>query len=730
MNLKRHLNRGVNLALLLLFSYSLITLIILCLGCTVQPAFYLWGALLCLSTWLTTCTRNGFWAGLPASALLLFGASRYFSPDLSQQLNDLFDRLTGAYMEQILFPGDTYAYLNAAADHSLLFLFLVFLLSSYMGAAISSRSGRIGLALLGSVPFFLTCLAVTVKPPVLSLLGMMLFWFLLAAGGSHFDEDSECYLRVLGALVPLSLLLSLLLLYVNPEEYYYEPDRPEINRTLEDWLQKLDEWLNGLPESERLNDPDAVPPSAEIDDDYPEALPSRPPIPWQDQRGNMDLTHSVDPKVLETIFLRVKTQQSSSIYLRTVSYGDYTGTGWAPAEEGAVSSSLPFVALAATQADTDELNLDVRVLQDSAYRYLPYFSPEEGGYDSFVPSGMQEAYTVPYRAFPESFEALTLPAWKSDSELAYRNYAHDYYTRLPTSTFTAMQEICQANGFYAGMDDVISQVASFVQRTGDYVLNVGSYPSGDYAAYFLTESHQGCCVHFATAAAALYRCLGVPARITEGFLAETQAGRYTDVKGYQAHAWVEVYRDGLGWLPVEVTGQSGLDTQALGAGETAPSPEPETTLEEPAPPPQEVEPTSSPSLPVGLLSQSAIDQETDASGRSSRLLVYLLALLVAVAFLPIRRLLVLAWRYRQFEQPDTRKAVIAMYQTAQKASALGVSTPEILLRTAERAAFSQHEICGEEVNACRDQLYITLKSCYLKQNAWGKFRFKLLHALL
>ena len=51
-------------------------------------------------------------------------------------------------------------------------------------------------------------------------------------------------------------------------------------------------------------------------------------------------------------------------------------------------------------------------------------------------------------------------------------------------------------------------------------------------------------------------------------------------------------------------------------------------------------------------------------------------------------------------------------------------------RSAERAAFSQHAISAEEVEACRDQLYILLKSSYLKQNTWQKLRFKYLHVLL
>ena len=133
--MKKHLNRLTCLFLLLLFGYSLLALIISCLGLSVQPSFYLWIALLCVSTWYTTCTRNGLFIGLPASALLLFAASRFFSADLVPQLNDAIDRLTGAYVEQVVSPGAAYTYLNGASDHSLLLLFLVFLLSPPEAAA-------------------------------------------------------------------------------------------------------------------------------------------------------------------------------------------------------------------------------------------------------------------------------------------------------------------------------------------------------------------------------------------------------------------------------------------------------------------------------------------------------------------------------------------------------------------------------------------------------------------
>lgn len=729
--MKRHLNRAVCLALILLFSYSLFALLIECLGCTVQPAFYLWAALLCVSTWYTTCTRHGMWIGLPVSAILLFAASRFFPSDLSVQLNDVIDRLTGAYMEQVVYPGEAYSYLTGSTDQSLLLLFLLFLLSSYMGAAISSRSGRVGLALLGSIPFFVTCLTVSATPPVLPVFGMVLFWFLLAVGGTHYNEDTDSYRRVLGAALPLSLLLSLLLVYVDPAEYTYDPSRSPLSQALDKLFQNLDSRWNELLNGERLSDPDHVPPSAEIDDEDAQTIPERPPMPWQNAQGDMDLTRAPDLSEREMLFLRVRAEQNGGLYLRAVSYGDYTGTGWARTEEDAPVPSLSFAARAVAASGTPARSLSVQFVQESAYRYLPYFSTEEHGFDSFVPSGMLDRYSARYNAFPESFSGLTVPAGLIDAERSYRAYAHESFTRLPDATRLALQELCAQNGLYPDMEDPITQVAAFVQRTGQYDLETGAYPSSDYALYFLTEAKQGYCIHFATAATALYRSLGIPARITEGFLLEGKAGETVDVRGYQAHAWVEVYQDGLGWLPVEVTGQSGLDSDALGAHDAGPSPEPAPDGAAPSPEPMEESPSGSLPLPVGVLAEPV--GSASMSGASSAvwlILRWVLALVVLVAALPVRRRLLLLFRSRSFEQSDTQKAVIAMYRIAQNATAYGAVIPDLLVSTAERAAFSRHTIRAEEVETCRDKLFIMLKSCYLRQKAWNRFRFKYLSALI
>lgn len=77
---------------------------------------------------------------------------------------------------------------------------------------------------------------------------------------------------------------------------------------------------------------------------------------------------------------------------------------------------------------------------------------------------------------------------------------------------------------------------------------------------FLTDVKQGYCSHFASAAVFLLREMGVPCRYVEGYVATdleplgtTGSKHRTDVYGTDAHAWIEVYMDGMGWMQYEVT---------------------------------------------------------------------------------------------------------------------------------------------------------------------------------
>ena len=70
---------------------------------------------------------------------------------------------------------------------------------------------------------------------------------------------------------------------------------------------------------------------------------------------------------------------------------------------------------------------------------------------------------------------------------------------------------------------------------------------------FVEVTRAGYCQHYAGAMAVMLRLLGIPSRVAVGFTAGTwKAGVWT-VTDHQAHAWVEAWFDGFGWLAFDPT---------------------------------------------------------------------------------------------------------------------------------------------------------------------------------
>ena len=70
---------------------------------------------------------------------------------------------------------------------------------------------------------------------------------------------------------------------------------------------------------------------------------------------------------------------------------------------------------------------------------------------------------------------------------------------------------------------------------------------------FVERTRAGYCQHFAGAMTVMLRMLGVPARVAVGFTAGTWKGGVWTVTDYQAHAWVEAWFAGYGWLTFDPT---------------------------------------------------------------------------------------------------------------------------------------------------------------------------------
>ncbi len=70
---------------------------------------------------------------------------------------------------------------------------------------------------------------------------------------------------------------------------------------------------------------------------------------------------------------------------------------------------------------------------------------------------------------------------------------------------------------------------------------------------FVARYRAGYCQHFAGTMALMLRMLGVPARVAVGFTSGSWNDGVWDVADRDAHAWVEAWFEGYGWIPFDPT---------------------------------------------------------------------------------------------------------------------------------------------------------------------------------
>lgn len=81
----------------------------------------------------------------------------------------------------------------------------------------------------------------------------------------------------------------------------------------------------------------------------------------------------------------------------------------------------------------------------------------------------------------------------------------------------------------------------------------------DLVDTFLFETKEGYCSYFATSMAVMVRTLGLPSRYAQGFAISTgiTPNSKFEVASSNAHAWVEVYIEGIGWMTFDPTPAGG-----------------------------------------------------------------------------------------------------------------------------------------------------------------------------
>ena len=105
-----------------------------------------------------------------------------------------------------------------------------------------------------------------------------------------------------------------------------------------------------------------------------------------------------------------------------------------------------------------------------------------------------------------------------------------------------------------------------LQRSYVYDLNIDPTPAGrDSVSDFLFYKKRGFCEHFATSLVIMCRTQGIPARLVTGY----SSGEYNPFTGFwdirmrDAHSWAEIFSNRYGWIPLDATPNSMIESQEL-----------------------------------------------------------------------------------------------------------------------------------------------------------------------
>ncbi|MFI6032652.1 DUF3488 and DUF4129 domain-containing transglutaminase family protein [Streptomyces sp. NPDC051315] len=264
--------------------------------------------------------------------------------------------------------------------------------------------------------------------------------------------------------------------------------------------------------------------------------------------------------------LRTSSGDLSDLYLRIVSLDDFDGTTWKPSKRNiiAVPDELPTPPGLRPDVQRSKITTRVSAADWYAQDWLPMPYPpsrvEVSGNWRYEPVGMTLVGDHDQTTRGETYEVDSLEVRPTARQLAAATEAPDSlrreYTEVPDSLPAVVARTARevSEGSTNDYERAVKLQDYFAVTGGfeyDTEVEVGS--GSDAIARFLRDK-QGFCVHFSFAMAAMARTLGIPARVAVGFApGSPQANGSVAVGLKDAHAWPELYFEGVGWTRFEPT---------------------------------------------------------------------------------------------------------------------------------------------------------------------------------
>ena len=314
--------------------------------------------------------------------------------------------------------------------------------------------------------------------------------------------------------------------------------------------------------------------------------------------------------------LEVTMEDPQPLYLKGFVGGKLDGDGWKPLDEkkyyesddmfywlhnrgfhgnSQLTEARKTIDGKSKLAD-EEISMSVEnKAASSEYLYLPYelisISADKEGKSPGLKDradetaaargafGLRKYGLVTNAALAKDFPDLAAQAYlardeKSDyaqNESWYNGFVYKNYTEISEGHQDLLkQELGYKGSQKKGHIDYYAAIKKITEYLDDNVIytDLAEGPeSGDLITTFLTKEKKGWAVHYAAAGTIMFRYYGIPARYVEGYLitpsdvshakaSETNDGKASktmEIPASNGHAWTEIYVDGIGWVPIELT---------------------------------------------------------------------------------------------------------------------------------------------------------------------------------
>ncbi|GGO87145.1 transglutaminase [Nocardioides phosphati] len=297
-----------------------------------------------------------------------------------------------------------------------------------------------------------------------------------------------------------------------------------------------------------------------------------------------DLTRGQDVDLLR---INVPKSAPPPAYVRLSVLNQFDGASWRvgsrlwPASNGTVSGAFP--AAPALALPGQRVPWEVAVTQAFASDWLPtphWTSSLVAGPGWRYDSESLDVHRTDSQgsAAGETYDAVEyLPHLTAETLLATDTSDPDLgaaYTALPDSRPAWVHDVA-TRVTRGATTDYARAVAlqQFFQRSFTY--STATAPGSGFRALgdFLNRSRSGYCEQFAAAMALLARELGMPARVSVGFLRPERRGPGSyEFSAHDLHAWPEIWFRGVGWVGFEPT-----PTSHTGSVPSWSNPPPQTT---------------------------------------------------------------------------------------------------------------------------------------------------------